>query len=111
MGEELTEAVRRALRAVRDPETGRDVVDAGMVQGLAARDGLVQFALAVPRERARELEPLRQAAERAAAGVSGVLSATAVPWPRRGSAAQLGGAADGPERRWNTKPSTVFGKK
>jgi len=38
----------------------------------------VQFALAVPRERAREMEPLRQAAERAAAGVPGVLSATAV---------------------------------
>jgi ATP-binding protein involved in chromosome partitioning len=78
MGEELVEAVRRALRDVRDPATGQGVVDAGMVQGLAARDGLVQFALAVPRERAREMEPLRQAAERAAAGVPGVLSATAV---------------------------------
>ncbi len=87
MGEELVEAVRRALRAVRDPETGRDVVEAGMVQGLAARDGLVQFALAVPRERARDLEPLRQAAERAAAGVSGVLSVTAVLTAHRGEPA------------------------
>ena len=58
MGEELVEAVERALRAVRDPGTGRDVVEAGMLQGLTARDGLVQFALAVPRERARDLEPL-----------------------------------------------------
>ena len=41
-----------------------------MVQGLAARDGLVQLALAVPSERAREMEPLRRAAEtlRPAAG-------------------------------------------
>lgn len=78
MGEQLVDAVRVALRAVRDPATGRDVVDSGMVQGLAARDGLVQFALAVPRERARAMEPLRLAAEQAAARVAGVLSATAV---------------------------------
>ncbi|MFC7552527.1 iron-sulfur cluster assembly protein [Pseudoroseomonas wenyumeiae] len=34
---------------MRDPDTGRDVVSSGMLQGLSARDGLVQFALAVPR--------------------------------------------------------------
>jgi ATP-binding protein involved in chromosome partitioning len=78
MGEQLVETVRAALRAVRDPATGQDVVESGMVQGLAARDGLVQFALAVPRERAPQMEPLRLAAEKAAAGVAGVLSATAV---------------------------------
>ena len=78
MGDSLVEAVRVALRGVRDPATGRDVVEAGMVQGLVARGGLVQFALAVPRERAREMEPLRQAAERAAASVPGVQSATVV---------------------------------
>ncbi len=78
MGDSLVEAVRAALRGVRDPATGRNVVEAGMVQGLTARGGLVQFALAVPRERAREMEPLRQAAERAAGTVPGVLSATVV---------------------------------
>lgn len=78
MGDSLVEAVRAALRGVRDPATGRDVVEAGMVQGLTERGGLVQFALAVPRERAREMEPLRQAAERAAGSVPGVLSATVV---------------------------------
>jgi ATP-binding protein involved in chromosome partitioning len=72
------EALRAALTQVRDPETGRDVVSSGMLQGLSARDGLVQFALSVPRERARALEPLRAAAEKAAAGVPGVLSATCV---------------------------------
>jgi ATP-binding protein involved in chromosome partitioning len=78
MAETLAEAVRAALGAVRDPETGQDVVSSGMLQGLSARDGLVQFALAVPRERARALEPLRAAAERAAGAVPGVLSATCV---------------------------------
>jgi ATP-binding protein involved in chromosome partitioning len=39
---------------------------------------MVQFAIQVPRERARESEPLRAAAERAVAAVPGVLSATVV---------------------------------
>ena len=78
MGEMLEQAVRTALRAVRDPVTGQDVVSAGMVDGLAIKSGMVQFALQVLRERARESEPLRAAAERAAAAVPGVLSATVV---------------------------------
>lgn len=78
MPEALSSAVRAALQQVRDPRTGQDVVSSGMLQGLSARDGLVQFALAVPREQARSLEPLRAAAERAAAAVPGVISATCV---------------------------------
>ena len=78
MGETLTEAVRQALRGVRDPVSGRDVIEAGLVQGLTVRDGLVHFALEVPRERAPGMEPLRAAAERAVAAVPGVLSVTAV---------------------------------
>jgi ATP-binding protein involved in chromosome partitioning len=78
MSDTLAAAVRRALAAISDPVTGQDVVSSGMLQGLSARDGLVQFALSVPRDRARSLEPLRLAAERAAAAVPGVLSATCV---------------------------------
>lgn len=78
MAETQAEAVTAALRAVKDPATGRDVVSSGMVQGLAARDGLVQFSLQVPRERAAQMEPLRLAAQKAAAAVPGVLNATVV---------------------------------
>ncbi len=78
MSERLEQAVRAALSAVLDPATGRDVVSAGMVEGLAVKAGMVQFAIQVPRERARESESLRAAAERAAAAVPGVLSATVV---------------------------------
>jgi ATP-binding protein involved in chromosome partitioning len=78
MSEQLVEAVRAALRQLKDPVSGQDVVTAGVLQGLAAREGMVQFALAVPRERAREMEPLRQQAEAMAAKVPGVLSATVV---------------------------------
>jgi ATP-binding protein involved in chromosome partitioning len=86
MGETLEAAVRAALKAVRDPATGRDIVEAGMVEGLTAKSGMVQFALQVPRERARDSEPLRAAAERAAAGVKGVLSATVVLTAHRAEA-------------------------
>jgi ATP-binding protein involved in chromosome partitioning len=93
MGDSLVEAVRAALRRVADPIGGGDVVASGMVQGLAARDGMVQFALQVPRDRARELEPLRQAAEAAAAAVPGVLSATAVLTAHREEAGPKPGGA------------------
>jgi ATP-binding protein involved in chromosome partitioning len=73
---------------VKDPKTGRDVVSAGMVQGLAARDGLVQFSLEVPRELATQMEPLRAAAQKAAAAVTGVLSATVVLTAHRDAAPQ-----------------------
>ncbi len=88
MAETLAEAVMAALRAVKDPATGQDVVAAGMVQGLAARDGLVQFSLQVPRERAAQLEPLRLAAQQAAAAVPGVLNVTVVLTAHREAAPQ-----------------------
>ncbi|WBV44236.1 Mrp/NBP35 family ATP-binding protein [Pseudoroseomonas cervicalis] len=95
MSDTLADAVRAALAQLRDPETGQDLVASGMLQGLSARDGLVQFALSVPRERARGLEPLRQAAERAAAAVPGVLSATCVLTAHRDVPAGAGQAAAG----------------
>ncbi len=88
MAETLAEAVTAALRSVKDPATGRDVVSAGMIQGLAARDGLVQFSLEVPRDRAAQMEPLRAAAQKIAAAVPGVLSATVVLSAHREAAPQ-----------------------
>jgi ATP-binding protein involved in chromosome partitioning len=78
MGDDLAGRVRAALATLRDPVSGQDIVAAGLVQGLTTRDGHVQFALELPRERARAGEPLRAAAERAAAALPGVLSVTAV---------------------------------
>jgi ATP-binding protein involved in chromosome partitioning len=76
---EVTEAaVREALANVRDPETGRDIVALGMVQGLQVKGGLVSFALEVARERASRMEPIRRAAEKAVQSVPGVLNATVV---------------------------------
>jgi len=92
MSDTIVDGVKRALRAVVDPRTGRSVIENGMVETVNVREGLVQFALAVPRERARELEPLRQAAERAAGSVPGVLSATVVLTAHREVATPTGKA-------------------
>jgi ATP-binding protein involved in chromosome partitioning len=88
MADGLAEAVTTALKAVTDPATGKDVVASGMVQGVTTRDGHVQFSLEVPRERAAQMEPLRAAAQNAAAAVPGVLSATAVLTAHRAAAPQ-----------------------
>ena len=95
MGDTLEQAVRTALRAVRDPVSGRDVVEAGMLDGLTVKGGMVQFAIQVPRERARESEPLRAAAEKAAAAVPGVISATVVLTAHRAEAPATKPAAPG----------------
>ncbi|HUB96727.1 MAG TPA: iron-sulfur cluster carrier protein ApbC [Stellaceae bacterium] len=71
-------AVLEALRTVKDPERGQDIVTLGIVGGVQVREGHVAFALEVPRERAPQLEPLRKAAEQAVEALPGVLSVSAV---------------------------------
>jgi len=67
-----------ALSRVNDPASGKNIVEAGLVQGLVLRDGHVGFSIEVAPERGRESEPLRKAAEDAVNKVPGVLSVTAV---------------------------------
>jgi ATP-binding protein involved in chromosome partitioning len=67
-----------ALRAVRDPERGGDIVSLGMVSGVVIRDGNVGFAIEVEAARGPHLEPLRKAAEHAVEALPDVLSVTAV---------------------------------
>jgi ATP-binding protein involved in chromosome partitioning len=62
------------LSRVRGPDDTGDIVNMGLVSEIVLRDGKVIFSIAVPPERANELEPLRARAERAAASVPGVTS-------------------------------------
>ncbi len=78
MSDTLIAAIKAALSRVTDPATSVDVMSSGMIEGISARDGMVQFTLAVPRERARGMEPVRAACEKAAGSVPGVISATVV---------------------------------
>ncbi|HEY2032237.1 MAG TPA: iron-sulfur cluster assembly protein, partial [Rhizomicrobium sp.] len=70
--------VLSALARVADPVSGKNIVDAGMVQGLVLRDGHIGFSIEVAAERGRTSEPLRKAAEDVVNALPGVLSVTAV---------------------------------
>jgi ATP-binding protein involved in chromosome partitioning len=93
--------VLKALSAVIDPATRRNVVEADMVQGLVVRDGHVGFSIEVAPERGRSAEPLRKACENAVAKLPGVLSVTAVLTAHQGSAPQRAApAAQQPHQPW-----------
>ncbi|MBS0537336.1 MAG: iron-sulfur cluster carrier protein ApbC [Proteobacteria bacterium] len=78
MAEISESAVRRVLETVIDPTTGKSVIAAGMVSGIATRAGHVAITLDVDPARGATLEPLRQACEQAVRAMPEVLSATAV---------------------------------
>ena len=78
MAPSTTDELRTALRAVQDPVSGRDIVSAGLVDSLAARDGLVHLALRTDRAGAAAMEGVRRAAEALLAKQPGVINATAV---------------------------------
>ena len=67
--------VLETLKTVRGPGFERDVVALGMVSDIFISDGKVYFSITVPADRADELEPLRQAAERAVKAMPGVKGA------------------------------------
>ncbi len=100
------ERVLEALRRVRDPERGKDLVSLGMIGGLAVKDGNVGFSVEVDAARGAGAEPLRKAAEQAVFALDGVTSVTAVLTAHRGAGPAPGGAGpngggpdrDGPDR-------------
>ncbi len=67
-----------ALGTVTDPDSGRDVVSARMIQGVVVRDGRVGFAIEIQPDKAEAMEPLREACEAAVAALPGVDKVTAV---------------------------------
>jgi ATP-binding protein involved in chromosome partitioning len=76
---EPTEArILEALRAVKDPDRGQDIVALGMISGLVVKDGHVGFSIEVDPKRGARLEPMRKAAEKAVEALPDVLSVTAV---------------------------------
>jgi ATP-binding protein involved in chromosome partitioning len=70
--------VLKALSRVTDPASGKNVIEADLIQGLVLRDGHVGFSIEVPASLGPSAEPLRQAAEDAVVALPGVLSVTAV---------------------------------
>ncbi|HZT48597.1 MAG TPA: iron-sulfur cluster assembly protein, partial [Hyphomicrobiaceae bacterium] len=75
------------LRRVKGPDMAGNIVDLGLVSEILLKDGRVSFSITVPPQRAAELEPLRQAAEkvvREIAGVTGVTAVLTAEMPRGG---------------------------
>jgi ATP-binding protein involved in chromosome partitioning len=69
------EQVLDTLKTVRGPDLQHNIVELGMVSDVFISDAKVYFSITVPAERAKELEPLRQAAERVVREMQGVKGA------------------------------------
>lgn len=74
-----------ALKRIKGPDLKSNIVDLGMVSEVAIDGGRVSFAISVPPERARELEPLRQAAEKVVQSLPDVSTALVVLTAERAS--------------------------
>jgi len=96
-----------ALKQVKGPDLEGDVVSLGLVSEIVISDDSVYFALTVDPDRAGELEPWRQAAEKAVLNLPTVSKAMvaltaskqageAGPGPASGSAAPQARGQDGP---------------
>jgi len=78
-------AVIKALNAIKDPKSGKGLVEAGLVQGLVAGDGKAGFMMEVAAPDAAAYAPVRDAAEAALKALPGakrvqvVLTAEAAP--------------------------------
>ncbi len=72
------QGLRQALRAIRDPKSGRDIVDAGLIDSLQMRVGLVQLTLRAERGQAQLMETLRREAQAVLARQPGITNATVI---------------------------------
>ena len=105
MAQVTEQQILDALKAVVDPDTGKDVVSAGMVSGLVMKDGNVAFALEVDPQRGPKLEPLRKEAEKTVHAMDGILSVSVVltaettaqqtPQPQQMQGGHAGGQSTG----------------
>ena len=94
MAEITEDDVIAALRGVIDPSQGQSVVELGMVSAVHVKQTNVSFALEVPAHRGPAMEPVRQAAEKAARAIPGVTSATVVVTAHAGAATAGAAMAD-----------------
>lgn len=78
MTDNAVAAIKDKLRRLTFPGADGDIMSLGLVSDIFVSDGKAYFSLSVPAERAQELEPLREAAEKAALSVDGVKSAVVV---------------------------------
>ncbi len=89
------DVVLQRLATIKGPDFEGDIVSLGLVSDIFIADRKVFFSITVPAERAKELEPLRAAAERVVTAIPGVAGAVvALTAERKG-----GGMASAPPPR------------
>lgn len=93
------EAVLEALRRVKAPDHADDIVARGLVSEVVVKDGQVMFAIEVDPARAREMEPVRRAAEVVVSRIDGVDKAMVTL-----TAEKSGGGASAPAGRAPAAP-------
>jgi ATP-binding protein involved in chromosome partitioning len=64
MSEPTIDSLRAALRAIADASSGKDIVTAGLVEGVQVKGGLVHVSLLTDRAHAAAMEPVRQQVEK-----------------------------------------------
>ena len=112
------ETLRNALRSIRDPASGRDIVSAGLLEAIEVRDGLVHVTLLTDRAHAAAMEPVRREVEAALARQPGISNVTAVltahraatPAPPSRATGHAGGHSHGPAHgaAANAKPALLL---
>ncbi len=70
--------IAAVLNDIRDPASGRGLIESGVAQGLVIQSGKVGFMLEAPPDAVRAYEPLRAKAEAAVKALPGVTAVTAV---------------------------------
>ena len=83
------------LRRVKGPDMESNIVDLDLVSEILVRDARVYFSITIPADRAEELEPLRQAAEKIVSELDGVAGVTAVLTAEADSRSTNGSAGGG----------------
>ena len=102
MAEITSRDVLERLKTVRGPDMDGNIVDLGLVSDVFISDGKAYFSITVPAERAKELEPLRLAAERVVRempGMNGAFAALTADKKAGGSAPQPARPQPGPAPR------------
>lgn len=87
---QLRASVEKALQSVKDPASGKGLIDARLAAGLVVKeDGRVAFMVEVPPDQRDRGEALRIAAEAAVSQVAGVSRVTAVLTAHGGGPSRL----------------------
>ncbi len=78
MTQKLQQKLEKALSKIKDPASGKDIISAGLVEGLTVKDDRAGFAIVTSREMAEQMQTVRDMAEKAARGIRGINAVSAV---------------------------------